>query len=112
MLGAYFVERNKHHGVDGARDVGEGAGNTLHMCDAAFIKFWCCFGVWVVLYLGPLCWREPFVGRVLGEMGHGVLEALQGFGDRVGHGDVDVIAGVVPFDGQAADDATHLLDTL
>ena len=42
------------------------------------------------------------MGRVLGVWGHGVLEALQGFADRVGHGDVDVIAGVVPFDGQAA----------
>ena len=40
--------------------------------------------------------------RVLGAWGHGVLEALQGFSDRVGHGDVDVISGVVTFDGQAA----------
>ena len=39
---------------------------------------------------------------MLGEWGHWVLEALQGFADRVGHEDVDVIAGVVPFDGQAA----------
>ena len=31
-----------------------------------------------------------------------MLEALQGIADRVGHGDVDVIAGVFPFDGQAA----------
>ena len=30
-----------------------------------------------------------------------MLEALQGFADRVGHGDVDVISGIVPFDGQA-----------
>ena len=42
------------------------------------------------------------MGRVLGERGHGVLEALQGFVDRVGHGDVDIISWVVPFDGQAA----------
>ena len=42
------------------------------------------------------------MGRVLGARGHGVLEVLQGFADRVVHGDVDVIAGVVPFDGQAA----------
>ena len=33
---------------------------------------------------------------------HGVLEALQGFADRVGHGDVDIIARVVPFDGKPA----------
>ena len=31
-----------------------------------------------------------------------MLEALQGFADRVGHGYIDVIAGVIPFDGQAA----------
>ena len=31
-----------------------------------------------------------------------MLEELQGFADRVGHGYVDVIVGVVPFYGQAA----------
>ena len=31
-----------------------------------------------------------------------MLQALQGFTNRVGHGDVVVIAGVVPFYGQAA----------
>ena len=41
------------------------------------------------------------MGRVLGERGHGVLEALQGFADNVGHGYVDVIDGVFPFDCQA-----------
>ena len=30
------------------------------------------------------------------------IEALQGCADRVGHGDVNVIAGVVSFDGQTA----------
>ena len=34
LLGAYFVERDKHCGVDGARNVEEGAGDTLHTCDA------------------------------------------------------------------------------
>ena len=42
------------------------------------------------------------MGRVLGARGHEVLEALQGFEDRFGHRYVNVIAGVVPFDGQAA----------
>ena len=59
LLGAYFVERKKYRGVDGARDVEEGAGDTLHACDAAFAKFWCGCGVWGVLYLGPVRWREP-----------------------------------------------------
>ena len=36
------------------------------------------------------------MGRVLGARGRGVLEALQGFSDSVGHGDVNIIAGVVP----------------
>ena len=40
--------------------------------------------------------------RVLGVRGNGVLETLQGFADRFGNGDVDVIARVIPFDGQAA----------
>ena len=66
FLGAYFVESYKHRGVDGARDVGEGDRNTLHACDAPFIKFWCGCGVWGVLYLGLVRWRKPFVGRVLG----------------------------------------------
>ena len=42
------------------------------------------------------------MGRVLGARGRGVLEALQGFADSVGRGDVDVISGVVPFDFQSA----------
>ena len=42
------------------------------------------------------------MGRVLGSCGRGVLELLQGFADSVGHGDVDVISGVVSFDCQAA----------
>ena len=54
------------------------------------------------MYLGPIHWCGPFVGRVLGAWGHWVLEALQGFADRFGHEDVDVISGVVPFNGQAA----------
>ena len=58
--------------------------------------------------LGEYCTLAPYVGAshlwggVLGERGHGLLEALQGFVEKVGHGDVDVISGVVPFDGQAA----------
>ena len=42
------------------------------------------------------------MGRVLGARGCGVLESLQGFVDSVGHGDVEVIAGVVPVDCQTA----------
>ena len=110
LLGAYFVDRNKHGGVDGAHDIEEGAGDTLHACDAGFINFWCGCGVWGVLHLGPVRWHEPFVGRVLGAWGHGVLEAIQGFADRVGHGDVDVISGVVPFDGQATVLAARWVD--
>ena len=41
LLGAYFVESDKYRGVDGTCNVEEGAGDTLHTCDAAFIKFWC-----------------------------------------------------------------------
>ena len=54
--------------------------------------------------------RDPFVGRVLGACGHGVLEALQGFADGVGHGYVDVIARVVPFDGKATVLAARWVD--
>ena len=31
------------------------------------------------------------MGRILGVFGDGVLEALQGFVDGVGHGDVDLV---------------------
>ena len=99
LIGAYFVESDKHCGVDCKHDVEEGSGDTLHTCDASFIEFWCGCGIWGVFYLGTIRWREPFVRRVLGAWGHGVLEALQGFADRVGHGYVNVISGVVPFDG-------------
>ena len=102
MLGANFIECNKHCWVDGARDVRESAGNALHAHDAAFIKFRCGCGVGRVLHLGPICRREPFIGRVLGARRHGVLESLQVFSNGVGHGDVAVIARVVPFDGKPA----------
>ena len=39
-----------------------------------------------------------------------MLEALQGFVERVGHGDVDVIDGVVSFGGQAIVLATRWVD--
>ena len=54
------------------------------------------------MHLGSICERKPFVGRVLRAWGHRVLEVLQGFADRVGHGDVNVITRVVSFDGQTA----------
>ena len=76
LIGANFVERDKHCGVDGTRYLEEGAGDTLHACDAKFIKFWCSCGVGGVLQLGPIRGCEPFVGRALGAWGHGVLEAL------------------------------------
>ena len=101
LLGAYFVERDNHCGVNCARDLEEGSSDTMHACDTAFIKFWCGCRFWGVSYLGSVRWRKPFVGIVLGEWGHGVLEALQGFADRFWHVDVDVITGVVPFYGPA-----------
>ena len=108
LLGANFIEYDEHCGVDGARDVEISAGNTLHTHDAAFVKFRCGCGVGRVLHLGPICRREPFVGRVLGARGHGVLEAIQGFADGVGHGDVNVIARVIPFDVKPAVLATDV----
>ena len=62
------------------------------------------------MYIGPIRWREPLVGRLLGTCGRGVLEELQGFSDRVGHGDVNVISGVVPFDDQVAVLAARWVD--
>ena len=66
LIGANFIECDKHCGVDGARDVEKSAGNALHVCDAAFVKFRCGRGVGRVLHLGPIRRHEPFVGRVLG----------------------------------------------
>ena len=106
-----FVLRDEHFGVDGARDVEEGASDTLHTYYAVFIKFLCGCGVGGVLHLGLIRRRDPFVGRVLGEWGHGVLEALQGFGDRVGHGDFYVIAREVPFDVKPAVIAARWADS-
>ena len=62
------------------------------------------------MYFGPVRWHKPLVGKVLGLCGRGVLEALQGFADSVGHGDGNVIAGVVPFHCQAAVLATRSFD--
>ena len=48
--------------------------------------------------------------RVLGARGHVVLKALKGFADSVGHGDVDVIARVIPVDCQTIVLATRWVD--
>ena len=45
---------------------------------------------------GTISRCKPFVGRILGVFGDGVLEALQGFSDGVGNGDVNVGSWVVP----------------
>ena len=50
------------------------------------------------------------MGRLLGARGLGVLEALQGFADSVGHRDVDVITAVVLVDYQTAVLATRWVD--
>ena len=41
------------------------------------------------------------MGRILGAFGDAVLEALQGFAERVGHGYVDIVFWVVPIYGQS-----------
>ena len=51
------------------------------------------------------------MGRVLRARGYRVLESFQGFADRVGHGDVDVIARVIPFDGKPAGFASRWVDS-
>ena len=102
MLGTDFVERNKHGGVDRARDVEKGAGDALYARDAAFLKFRCSRGVGRLLHLGTIRRCETFVGRMLRARGYRVLEGIQGFADGVGHGYVDVVFRVVPIDGKSA----------
>ena len=41
LFGAYVVDREKNCGVNRTCNLEEGAGNTLHACDAVFIKGWC-----------------------------------------------------------------------
>ena len=101
LISADFVESNNYGGVNGARDVEEGAGNALYAHDAAFIKFRCGHGVGRVLHIGPIRRCDPLVGRVFRTHGYGVLEVLQGFADKVGHGDVDVFFQVVPIDSKS-----------
>ena len=110
FLGADFIECDKHCGVDGARDLEKSSGSALHLRDAAFVKFRCGRGVRRVLHLGPIRRPKPFVGRVLGACGYGVTEMFQGLTDGVGHGDVDVIARVVPFDGNPKVHAARWVD--
>ena len=73
----------------------------MHAHDAACFKFWCFCGVGGVLDFVTICRCEPFEGRILGEFRDTVLEALQVFGDVVGHGDVNIVFWVVPIDGQS-----------
>ena len=102
LLRSDFVERNEHGGIDGARDVEEGAGDALHAFDTVFLKRRCCCGFGRVLDFGTIRRCEPFVGRILGAFRSGVLEAFQCVGDGVWHGDVDVVFWVVPPNGQSA----------
>ena len=102
LLGTDLVQHDEHGGVDGARDAEKGAGDALHARYAAFIKCRCGRGVGRVLHLGPIRRFNPFVGRVLRARGYGVLEALQGFAEGVGHGYVDVVFRVVTIDGKSA----------
>ena len=45
---------------------------------------------------------KPFVGRILGGGGEGVLEAFQGFADGVRYVNVDIVFWVVTIDGQSS----------
>ena len=54
LISANSVERNRHGGIDGARDVEKGADNALHAHDAAFLKFRCGRGFGRVLHLGSI----------------------------------------------------------
>ena len=90
LLRADFVDRDKHGGIDGVCYIQERSGDALHVHDAAFFKFRCGCGVGGVLDFGTIRRCEPFVGRILGAFGDGVLGALQGFTDGVGNGDASV----------------------
>ena len=110
LFGADFVERNKHGGVYGAIDADKGAGDALHACDAAFLKFRCGCVIGRVLHFVTIRRCKPFVGRVLMARGYGVLEALHGFSEGVGHRDVNVLLRVVPTNGKSAVLAARWVD--
>ena len=73
MLGANFIDCDEHCVVDSTRDVEKSAGDALHARDAVFVIFRFGRGVGGVLHLGPIRSCKPFVGRVSGACGHGVL---------------------------------------
>ena len=110
MLSANFIERDKHGGVDGKRDAEKGASDALHAHDVAFLKFRYGRGVRRLLHLGPIRRCDPFVGRVLRARVYGVLEALKGFAEGFGHGDVNIVFRVVPIDGKSAVLAVRWVD--
>ena len=76
LLSANFIECDENCGIEGARYVEESAGDALHARDATFIKFWCNCVVGGLLHLAPILGHKPFVERLLGARGHGVLGAL------------------------------------
>ena len=90
LFGADFVESEEHGGIDGAGDVEERSGYALHAHDAVFFKFWYGSDVGRLLDFGDIRRCDPFLGIMLGVFEDGVLEALQGFSDGVGNGDVKV----------------------
>ena len=51
------------------------------------------------------------MGRVLRARGYGVLEALQGFSDGVGHRDFNVVFWVAPIEGKSAVLASSRVDS-
>ena len=74
----------------------------MHARDAGFFKFWCGCGVGILLDFGTIRKCKTSMGRMLGAVGDGVLEALQGFVNGVGRGDVDIVFSVFRIDGKSA----------
>jgi hypothetical protein len=55
---------------------------------------------------GAIVGRIPGMGRVLGTVGSGMHEFMEGVGNVAGHGEVDGAGQVIPFEGKAAVEGT------
>ena len=100
LSGSEGTERNEHGGVDGTGILAESADDLLESRDGGLVERGGVVGFGSELSWDSIVRFEPGMGRMLGTRGFWMLEALKGFGNIAGHGEVGSALTVVPLQGE------------
>jgi hypothetical protein len=95
------VEDDKHGWFNGNAVIQEWTDDLLQACHLAFVERRAGVKIRCVLNLCTVGWLIPFVGCIFTAGWHVVLELVKSSRNIVRHGDVIILRGVVPFDGEA-----------